>query len=203
MERVQMSDIKFSRHWAMPSRNTFSVPVIGQFVSHYLNAAKISVDPFARNCRWFTHTNDLNPETAAENHLEAREFLRSLRDRGIRADLLICDPPYSPRQIVECYAVAGLKPTMVDTQSARLMSEVRELLEEIATDDAVCLSFGWSSVGMGKGWSVERIMLVSHGGAHNDTICMAERRRKPCKDQSLLDTLERVAKIAGGVDVYA
>jgi hypothetical protein len=198
-----MTAIEFSRHWAMPSANTFSVPVIGQFVRQYLNKARVSVDPFARNCRWFNHSNDLNPETAAEHHLDARDFLWMLRDRGVRADLLICDPPYSPRQIVECYAVAGIKPTMVDTQSARLMSEVRDLLEEIATEDAVCLSFGWSTVGMGKGWAIERIMLVSHGGAHNDTICMAERRKKSSRDEMLLDTLEGIARIGGNVDVRA
>jgi hypothetical protein len=29
---------------------------------------------------------------------------------------------------------------------------------------------------MGKGWKQLEIMLVAHGGAHNDTICLAERR---------------------------
>lgn len=194
-----MSRIRFSRHWAMPNANTFAVPVIGQFVREYLNGSRISVDPFSRNCRWATHTNDLNPETAAEHHLEARDFLRMLVAKGVRADLLIVDPPYSPRQIAECYSVAGLKPTMIDTQSARLMSECRDLLTQIATPNAVCLTFGWSTVGMGKGWKIEHIMLVSHGGAHNDTICMAERRI--ADDQMLLDTMTTIAMIGGTVDV--
>ena len=40
------------------------------------------------------------------------------------------------------------------------------------------LSFGWNTVGMGKrhGYEQIEIMLCCHGGAHNDTICLAERR---------------------------
>lgn len=46
------------------------------------------------------------------------------------------------------------------------------------TDDAIVLSFGWNTVGMGKnrGFEIIEIMLVCHGGAHNDTICLAEKR---------------------------
>jgi hypothetical protein len=43
----------------------------------------------------------------------------------------------------------------------------------------IALSFGWSSVGFGKnrGWRMIEILLVCHGGAHNDTICVAEVKR--------------------------
>lgn len=47
-----MGDIQrttFSRVWAMPSRDTFSVPPIGDFVRRYLSVAEVPVDPFARN----------------------------------------------------------------------------------------------------------------------------------------------------------
>lgn len=37
------------------------------------------------------------------------------------------------------------------------------------------LSFGWNSCGMGEGFELLEILLVAHGGAHNDTICLAER----------------------------
>ena len=166
----------FSRHWAMPNGDTFTVPIIGNFVQKYLQRSEVSVDPFARNKRWATHTNDLNPATEAEHHMEARAFLAMLVERGVRADLLIFDPPYSPRQISECYATAGMKAGMADTQNAKLVKECRDLMRQIARPGAVCLSFGWNSAGMGKGWKLEELMLVAHGGCHNDTICMAERR---------------------------
>ena len=161
----------------MPSGDTFSVPPIGDFVRRYLSAAKVSIDPFARNKRWATHTNDLNPATDAEHHMEARAFLVMLVERGVRADLLIFDPPYSPRQISECYAASGMKAGMADTQNAKLVKECRDLMRQIAMPGAACLSFGWNSAGMGKGWQLEELMLVAHGGCHNDTICMAERMK--------------------------
>jgi len=54
----------------------------------------------------------------------------------------------------------------------------RDAAMHILSDDAVVLSFGWNTVGMGKtrGFEIVEIMLVCHGGAHNDTICLAERR---------------------------
>lgn len=41
------------------------------------------------------------------------------------------------------------------------------------------LSFGWNSVGMGKsrGFEIVEIMLVSHGGMHNDTIYVREVKK--------------------------
>lgn len=168
-----------SREWAMPSADTFSIKPINKFVERYLTFSITSVDPFARNGKYATHTNDLNPSTSAQYHMGAVEFLEMLAQRGVRADLGILDPPYSPRQISECYASAGLKAGMVDTQSAALYSRVRTAMIPVLSHDAVVLSFGWNTSGMGKkhGFEILEILLVCHGGAHNDTICMAERRK--------------------------
>jgi hypothetical protein len=42
----------------------------------------------------------------------------------------------------------------------------------------IVLSFGWQSAGMGigRGYELIETMLVAHGGGHNDTICIAERK---------------------------
>lgn len=170
-----MTEPKFSRVWAMPNGDTFSVKPIGEFVQRYLKRSTMSVDPFARNKRWATHTNDLNPETSAEYHLDARVFLTLLVAQDVKADLLILDPPYSPRQISECYRSAGLTATMKDTQNAKLYSECKALMSKLAKPGAVGLTFGWNSAGMGVPWTIEEIMLVAHGGGHNDTICTACR----------------------------
>ena len=170
--------MKFSRVWAMPSHDTFSVKPIGDFVRRYLAESECSVDPFARNKRWATYTNDLNPKTEAEHHMDAEKFLLMLAAQGVKADLIIFDPPYSPRQISECYKSVGLEVGMKETQSALLYQRVRDAIVPVATEDAIVLSFGWNTVGMGKrhGYEQIEIMLCCHGGAHNDTICLAERR---------------------------
>lgn len=160
----------------MPSADTFDCQPIGDFVRKHLSG--VSVDPFARNKRWATHTNDLNPSTEAEHHMDAEAFLLMLDERGVKADTIILDPPYSPRQISECYAAAGLKAGMKDTQNAALYARVRKAARALCKAGTKVLSFGWNSAGMGKGFEQLEMMLVAHGGAHNDTICVAEVRVK-------------------------
>jgi len=169
--------MKFSREWAMPNADTFSIPPIGDFVKRYLKTSKVSVDPFARNKDWATYTNDLSPDTSAQYHMDAESFLMMLDEECIKADLVIFDPPYSPRQISEVYQSIGMEVGMKDTQSAVLYQRVRNAIEPILEESAIVLSFGWNSVGMGKkhGFEIIEIILCCHGGAHNDTICMAER----------------------------
>jgi hypothetical protein len=170
--------MKFSRLWAMPNSSTFEIPAIYRFVQKYLMESRVSIDPFARNKRWATWTNDINPTSLANDHMEARVFLRQLILNKVKADLIIFDPPYSPRQISEHYKAAGVLTTKEDTQNARLYSECRDLFVKLATDDAIVLSFGWNSAGMGKvrGFDQIELMLVCHGAAHNDTICLSERK---------------------------
>ena len=157
----------------MPTANTFSCLPIGSFVHKYLRG--VSVDPFARNSTLATHTNDLNPNTEAHYHMDAEAFLILLASKGVKADCIILDPPYSPRQISECYAEAGLKAGMKDTQNAVLYKRVRIAARLLATPDTTFLSFGWNSTGMGKEFDYLEIKLVAHGGAHNDTICVAQK----------------------------
>ena len=164
----------------MPNRDTFFIPPIREFVTR--NIFGLSADPFARNSKLATYTNDLNPTTTATHHMDAVDFLEMLASKGEKLDSIILDPPYSPRQISECYAESGIKATMKDTQNAALYKRVRDAARALCKQGTIVLSFGWNSCGMGKGFEIEEIMLCAHGGAHNDTICMAE----VCKTERLL-----------------
>jgi hypothetical protein len=170
---------KIWRTWDMPNSNTFDVPSIAGFVKKYLMKSKVSVDAFARNKRWATYTNDLNPATAAEYHLDAEEFLMMLITKGIKADLVICDPPYSPRQVKECYDSIGLPMKQTDALLGMTRKRLKRVINSLVIVGGVTLHFGWNTVGMGKGWNIEEVFLVCHGSDHNDTICMAERKQNP------------------------
>lgn len=170
--------IQFTRCFAMPNAETFSIRPIGEFVKRYLAEAKVSVDPFARNRDWTTYTNDINPNTSAQSHDDAECFLVALAGRGIAVDLALFDPPYSPRQVSEHYKAAGREVTGEDTQNGRLYRRVRNAIDKLVIPGGIVLSFGWQSVGMGigRGYELIETMLVAHGGGHNDTICIAERK---------------------------
>ncbi len=164
----------------MPSANTFECKPIGDFVRRYLASNPLSIDPFARNVGWATYTNDLNPDTTAEYHMKALDFLVMLRDdKGMagKVDLVIFDPPYSLRQVKECYEGVG-KFAFEDAQDAIGWTKEKAVCYDLLKVDAWFLHFGWHSNGLGKKHNakIEEILLVAHGGAHNDTICMAERK---------------------------
>ncbi len=170
--------MKIRREWAMPNKNTFDIQPIRLFVEKYLDVSSVSVDPFARNKRWATHTNDLNPNTKAEHHLDALGFLELLKARGVKVDLIIFDPPYSLEQCKRSYENINLKFTYEMTHRVGRWKADKSLFDEIIELNGIVLSFGWNSIGMGinRGYALEEMLVVCHGGAHNDTICIAERK---------------------------
>lgn len=169
--------MNFTRVWAMPASDTFDIQPIGELVKKYLHQSKISIDPFARNKRWGTYTNDLNPDTAAESHMDVLDFLLMLKNKDITSDLVIFDPPYSPRQIKECYDSIGRKMGQLEAMRTNWQPE-RNVINDIVTIGGYVISCGWNSMGMGKErpFSFVEGLLVCSGVGHNDTIVMVERK---------------------------
>ena len=168
-----------NRIWAMPSADTFDIPPIGDFVKRYLSG--VSVDPFARNKRWATHTNDLNPETEAECHMEAREFLQQLAGKGVKADVVIFDPPYSAQQIKEMYKGFGKTHwSFHEHEDLGRWREEKRIACELLKTGGIFLHFGWHTNGAGRerGFDILEILMVAHGGVRHDTLCMAEQKRQ-------------------------
>lgn len=174
------SGLKMSRVWAMPSSETFTIKPIRSLVKWHLSKSNVSIDPFARNNRWATYTNDLNPETQAEYHLKAKDFLQALVQKGISADLVLFDPPYSLRQVKECYQSIGIK--TMPFEDTHGWSEERDLISELVAPGGFSISFGWNSQGIGinRGFEIVEILLVSHGREHSDTIVTVERKQQKC-----------------------
>jgi hypothetical protein len=172
-----MSSMVIQREWAMPSADTFTIPPIAEIVKRYL--AGVSVDPFARNNNWATYTNDLNPQTSAQYHMDAVDFINMLASRGVKADVILFDPPYSSRQVKEVYAGIGRKFCKEDNQNSIRWTKERGALLKLCKPGTIVLSFGWNSTGIGnkRGFEKVEILIVNHGSAHNDTICVVERKQ--------------------------
>lgn len=170
--------MQITREWAMPTADTFQCKPIGAFAEKYLKDSKVSIDPFARNSTLCTYTNDLNPDTKAQYHMDSVDFLDMQLENFIKADLGILDPPYSVHQMKQCYDSIGKKTSMIDAQGVGIYTHTRTAMDKIIQLGGIVLSFGWSSVGMGlnRYYEILEILLVCHGGMHNDTICMAERK---------------------------
>lgn len=162
--------MQIERVWAMANSETFSIKPIHTLLSQEIDNG-IWLDPFARNSKVANVTNDLNPNCNTDYHLEATEFLK-LFDSAY-ADGILFDPPYSPRQIKECYEGIGLSEfnTKMD-----FYSSVKDEIARVIKQGGKVISFGWNSMGMSKsrGFEMVKILLVPHGGAKNDTIVTVE-----------------------------
>lgn len=165
--------MKITRVWAMPNSNTFDIKPIGELIQRYNRPN--SLDPFANKNRIAEITNDLNPSMGCDFCMDATEFLKARPDNS--ADFILYDPPYSPRQVSECYKAMGLTVNMQTTQASYWSNQKAEI-GRIVKPGGYAITFGWNSGGIGKkyGFEIVEILLVAHGGWHNDTICTVERK---------------------------
>jgi hypothetical protein len=135
----------------------------------------VSIDPFANKSKLSKITNDLNPEYDTDYHLDAVDFMKQFGDNSI--DFVFYDPPYSLRQVSECYKNIGIPVTMETTQSS-WRTKHRNEISRILKPNGIAMCFGWNSSGVGKkrGMQLVEVLLIAHGGSHNDTICTVERK---------------------------
>jgi len=167
-----------NRIWNMPNSETFRIKPIRELILRYIKKDQINVDPFVRNSIFkdlCTLTNDLNATVAATHNMEALDFLQQISSDSV--DIVLFDPPYSFRQIQECYNGIGRRVFQTDTQGSFYADKKIEMAR-IIKPDGLCISCGWNSMGIGKGRGFEmvEILLVPHGGSKNDTIVTVERK---------------------------
>lgn len=165
--------IRIERIWSMPNKNTFEIPPIKALLEEEVDLSKYWIDPFANRNKIASVTNDLNLEYDTDYHLDALDFLKLFEDASV--DGVLYDPPYSSRQVSECYNDVGYTVTW-DTTKASFWGNHKREISRIVKIGGKVIIFGWNSGGIGYkyGFEIERILLVPHGGWHNDTICTVE-----------------------------
>lgn len=160
-------------HCIRGNGNTFRMPVVKALLQKYITPDSIVVDPFCGESTLAQYRNDL-----AQSGKTATEWLDGLIAARTPADVVLLDPPYSPRQIKDCYKGVGLEISMTTTQNARLYKEARERLDKILRHGGIAISFGWNSTGFGKkyGYRPIELLVINHGAARNDTLVKVERK---------------------------
>lgn len=160
----------------MPNRWTFQIPPIAQLLSRYVGDGKGWIDPFAGMSTLAEFTNDLNPNNvSALHHLDALDFLCQLKGQYTGC---LFDPPYSPRQVKECYDSIGKHMEQDDALLGFKRGQYKREINRLISPGGITISCGWNSVGMGEslGFEIQEILLVCHGSDHNDTIVTVERK---------------------------
>jgi hypothetical protein len=167
--------LKIDYCFALPNHKTFLIKPINNLLKKicYPLNDKIIIDPFANRIHGFsTIYNDINPNNKVGNNLDAFEFIKSFEDESI--DGILFDPPYSLRQLKECYQNIGY--SLTDYHTTSYFHDIKDEIFRILKPGGFVVSFGWNSNGMSKKsrfWKKE-LLIVHHGGVHNDTLALHE-----------------------------
>ena len=166
--------MQINRKWCMPNKNTFDIKPIKEVIDKYMVEGVI-IDPFANKNKIATITNDLDEQYDTNYHMDATDFLKMFEDNSV--DMVLYDPPYSPRQVSECYKNLR-KAVKIQTTQASYWSNQKKEIGRILKPNGIVITCGWNSGGIGKkyGMEIQEILLVPHGGWHNDTIVTVEKK---------------------------
>ena len=166
--------MQINRKWCMPNKNTFDIKPIKEVIDKYMVEGVI-IDPFANKNKIATITNDLDEQYDTNYHMDATNFLKMFEDNSV--DMVLYDPPYSPRQVSECYKKLGKTVNMQTTQASYWSNQKKEI-GRILKPNGIVITCGWNSGGIGKkyGMEIQEILLVPHGGWPNDTIVTVEKK---------------------------
>ena len=109
--------------------------------------------------------NDLDPDVLAEYRMDAVVFLRTWNT--YKFDTILLDPPYAFRKSMEMYKGIKCSP----------FKQMKDEIANVLNTGGKVITFGYHSntMGINRGFVVERIALFSHGGAIHDTIASVER----------------------------
>lgn len=172
--------MEINRIWEMPNSKTFKIKAIKNLIIKYANgnvidpfANECSIKKYLKNCNYTS--NDLDIEFDNDYHLEAQDFMKIFDDNCI--DVLLFDPPYSGRQVSECYKKLGKTVTMNDTNSG-YFTKFKKEISRIVKQNGIVITCGWNTNGIGKkyGFEIIEILIVAHGSMHNDTLVTIEKK---------------------------
>jgi len=143
------------RLWSMPNHQTFKIPCIKQLILKELGEFYTDVFPYPYD-------------------RDGLEMLKEKKSNSV--ENLAFDPVYSLRQLKEMYDDKGNSLTHHETKY--YWKDLRDQIARVMKVGGKTISFGWNSIGIGKtrGFKITRILIVCHGGHHNDTICTVERK---------------------------
>lgn len=139
-------------NWCEPKRGRYVLNLFAGKIR--LNVAEVRVD--------------ISPEFRPDYCISAEQFIKSCITEGVKFHTIILDPPYNLRKAREKY----------DGKYIGSFTKIKNLLPDILYPKGRVITLGYDTVGMSKSRGFEKIAvcIVCHGGDHNDTLCLVERK---------------------------
>ena len=201
---MSRSQIAMGHYKTNVTSEPFSNKHIRKILNEYIRLATVNnnyktisaCDPFARNS--FTNntdgfiTNDLNDMMPTNFNLEFAEFALMMAELGKEFDLVLFDPPYSLRQLKDCYDNIGFQ--LEQWQTQKPWSRGKDILAPLVKPGGYVISFGWHSHGFGthRGFAKKAVYVFESMGREEryDTIMTIERKVQTTLDSLFVETEE-------------
>jgi hypothetical protein len=164
--------IAMDRIWEMPNKYTFKMKSVSDLLANEMSG--IWADPFCGMFSPASIRNDADELRDAEHHLDGLDFLKGLASNSV--DGVLFDPPYSTEQALRKY-----KPIQRGTAGrAEYWAKCKDEISRIVKIGGKAICFAWDSngIGKGRGFDINRILLICHGACHNDTIVTVEKKER-------------------------
>jgi len=168
-----------------PFENKHIRKIIDLYIYKANQASKsnfLGVDPFARES--FTNylqsciTNDLDDKFETNYNLEFKDFAKKMVELEHRFNIVFFDPPYSLRQLKDCYD--GIGKNLDLWQSQNMWKEGKDLLSHQVKLGGYVISLGWTSSGFGKkrGFKKVAVHVFEQAGMEDryDVILTVEQK---------------------------
>lgn len=134
-----------------------------------LDYTYLALDPFARACPWAApQTNDMDPETPAESHLDAIEWVETLTPSATAIGLV--DPPFSDRQANEKYGTPNLycRPGY--------MSRLQEGVAAAICSGGYIIKCAYNTNSPSPLFELVEVQICHYGGNRNDVLISVWRK---------------------------
>jgi hypothetical protein len=169
-----MDNIKFTYLKTPLNKYTFKSPKIKKWVEKNVEGKTLNLFSGMVSLDCDEIRNDIRKEMNADYHMDALKFVKWYRNVVRREgytkfNTILLDPPYSYRKGMEMY----------EGKMTSKFNLIKKYIPLILSKNGIVITYGYHSVIMGekRGFKIEHICLMSHGGAIHDTIATVERRR--------------------------
>ncbi len=153
------------------NRYTFKVSAIKKLVEEIAEGKVLNLFAGLVELKLDEIRNDLDGEMNAEYHMDALAFIKQFAIPGrLYFNTVLLDPPYSYRKSMEMYHGKVTSP----------FNALKDAIPSVLNKDGLVITFGYHSIvmGSGRGFKLEKVYILSHGGAIHDTIVSVERLGK-------------------------
>jgi hypothetical protein len=136
------------------------------------------IDPFARNCKWGTIRNDMDPSIKTVHYnLESLDFMKLMKTNS--AKIVLFDPPFSDRQSKKYELGDTNLYCSGDGRIGKLCKEIERVLKA----GGVMVKLGYNSSRPTKNFDLVKLTAVNFGGTRNDVLLSIWRKNTTTLDQ--------------------